>query len=83
MAALALAWKGLAHNTIKQVEKDMKCAGYMRNAHIGFKQAAAFLNKGFPPAPPCVSTPREAEQKFFGSFFQKRTSCFLGSFRWL
>jgi hypothetical protein len=21
-------------------------------------------------------TPREAEQKFFGSFFQKRTSCF-------
>jgi hypothetical protein len=22
-----------------------------------------------------VSAPREAEQKFFGSFFQKRTSC--------
>jgi hypothetical protein len=25
---------------------------------------------------PLVSQPREADQKFFGSFFQKRTSCF-------
>jgi hypothetical protein len=27
--------------------------------------------------PEAVSTPREAEQKFFGSFFQKRTAFLL------
>jgi hypothetical protein len=26
--------------------------------------------------PEALQRPREAEQKFFGSFFQKRTACF-------
>jgi hypothetical protein len=30
-----------------------------------------------------LATPREAEQKFFGSFFQKRTACFYLFFYFL
>jgi hypothetical protein len=45
------------------------------------QQAVLFVNKknqknfnNFRPV--ALERPREAEQKFFGSFFQKRTSCF-------
>jgi hypothetical protein len=48
----------------------------------GKKKEVAFLKKSSAKnfcssGPRAFPTPREAEQKFFGSFFQKRTACFL------
>jgi hypothetical protein len=57
-----------------------RSAGSLGN-YLGKKQDVTFLKKShqktFAPEPVPFEPPRSNEQKFFASFFQKRSACFL------
>jgi hypothetical protein len=62
--------------------REYNLNGFFVNQRVR-KQAVLFVNKKQQKnfdvfdVPPLVPHGREAEQKFFGSFFQKRTASFL------